>query len=247
MARRIKENKELGKKSLRRKLSESADSNPFMKSKYANLIDPEYMNILGTLWSKLRALTDKINNHLDILEEYDAKLHDVFYNFDDVDDFWLQDQWEYFTDFVKEHGCTIESANRSGSRFYIRNSFLKNLAEYSGNMVAAVDEDEVISAIYDTVLGGYAELVSNSSELDNYIDWNLEQYYESGEPTAEDIKEILNDIIDDHEYMARDGNYVFRHMNEYVDDAIEVVDYIKSFKDNQVAMYQDFIDANNFD
>ena len=57
----------------------------------------------------------------------------------------------------------------------------------------------------------------------------------------------MNEVIDDYEYLANDGNYVFKNMNEYVDDAIAVIDYIKSFKDNQVEYYQDFVDANNFD
>ena len=247
MVKFIKDDSKRQMKRRSKRLSESVSSNPFMSSKYANLIDPEYMDILGRFWTKLYALTAKINKNIDIMHWQDAKLHDVFYNFDDVDDFWLQDQWEMFEDFVKEHECELESVRHSSSKFYVRNSFLSNLADHTGNNPDAVGEGQVMYAAYDTFLGGYTELFEDAKELDAYIDWYLEKYYEAGEPTAEDIKEILDEVIDGFEYMEKDGNYVFKHLNEYVDDAIAVVDYIKSFKDNQVSYYQDFIDANNFD
>lgn len=230
-----------------RRINESLNKNPFMQSKYANLISREYMDIFGRVYNKLSALTDKINRNIDILHWQDAKLYDVFYNFDNVDELWLNDQWKMFMEYAKQHGCDIESVRSSGSKFYVTNSFINNLAEHSGHDVDEVGIGQVLYAVYDTVLGGYVELVEDAKELDDYIDWNLDEYYESGNPTAEDIEEILSEIIDDYEYMANDGNYVFKNMNEYVDDAIDVVDYIKSFKDNQVEMYQDFLDANSDD
>ena len=247
MVRKFKESRKLNRKNLRRKLRESVSNNPFTRSKYANLIDPEYMDILGTLWTKLSALTAKINQNIDIMHWQDAKLYDVFYNFDNVDDFFLDTEWQNFEDYVREHGCELEPVRRSNSKFYVRNSFLSSLADHTGNDPDEVGEGQVLSAIYDSNIGGYAELFEDAKEMDDYIDWNLEKYYEEGEPTAEGIKEILNEIIDDYEYLAKDGNYIFKYANEYVDDAIAVIDYIKSYKENQVAIYQDFLDANGFD
>lgn len=248
MVKRVKRlNERYGNRRRGKRLRESAERNPFMSSKYANLIDPEYMDILGRFWTKLSALTAKINKNIDIMHYQDAKLYDVFYNFDDVDEFWLQDQWEMFEDFVREHGCELKSVRHSNSKFYVRNSFLSSLADHAGNNPDEVGEGQVMYAVYDTVLGNYVELFDDAKELDDYIDWHLEKFYEAGEPTADDIKEILNEVIDDYEYLANDGNYVFKNMNEYVDDAIAVIDYIKSFKDNQVGYYQDFVDDHNFD
>lgn len=239
-----------------KRLRENA-GNEFGYLEYTQYVPKDVLQKLEYVRNNAIELANLINSHDYILTYTDAKLHDVFYEFDDVDDFFLDIEWQDFEEYVKEKGCKIDNFGRSSSKFYVTNDFMDEIRDLTttsggGRYINPITPEDIIFAIAETYLGN-AYLLSDVSillsdeKLNEYIHDTLMDGYDV---SLNDLAELVPEFVDDDEEYNFDvlfdiSSDEFDDARKSVQDVIDCYNYIIDFKENQVQFYQDFLDANS--
>lgn len=230
------------------------------QSEYAKYFNPELMKKYNSYFNLiLRVQNILFKQNPELLKYTDAKVHDIFVSFDNVDEIFLDDEWRTFEEFVADRNCEIIPLKRSSSKFYITNSFLNyylnnggytfDESEYDDFMETAQAIDEYVWGEWGT---GTPSVYHDEREFLKSISYWIEDNYEPGTTlddfTEDELYELFNGCWEDiigYGTMDFEESDV-RGILGCLKDAIACHDYIKQFKDNQVQIYQDFLDANDF-
>ena len=238
-----------------KRLRESA-GNEFGYLEYTQYVPKDVLQKLEYVRKNAIELANLINSHDYILTYTDAKLHDVFYEFDDVDEFFLDAKWQDFEEYVRENGCKIDSVRSSSSKFYVTNDFMDEIHDLTTSNrrgdIDPITPEDIIFAIAEAYFGN-AYLLSDVSillsdeKLNEYIHDTLMDGYDV---SLDDLAELVPEFVDDDEDYDFDilfdiSSDEFSLAKKSIQDVIDCYNYIIDFKEKQVQIYQDFLDANS--
>lgn len=239
-----------------KRLRESA-GNEFGYLEYTQYVPKDVLQKLEFVRKNAIELANLINSHDYILTYTDAKLHDVFYEFDDVDDFFLNGKWQDFEEYVKEKGCKIDAVRSSNSKFYVTNDFMDEIRNLTttnsgGRYVNPITPEDIIFAIAEACFNSAylltdASILLSDEKLNEYIHDTLMDGYDV---SLNDLAELVPEFVDDDEDYNFDilfdiSSDEFDLAKEAIENVIDCYNYIIDFKENQVQIYQGFLDANS--
>lgn len=238
-----------------KRLRESA-GNEFGYLEYTQYVPKDVLQKLEYVRNNAIELANLINSHDYILTYTDAKLHDVFYEFDDVDEFFLDIKWQDFEEYVKEKDCEIDDVRSSSSKFYVTNDFMNEIHNLTTSNrrgdIDPITPEDIIFAIAeayfaDAYLLSDVSMLLSDEKLNEYIHDTLMDGYDV---SLNDLAELVPEFVDDDEDYNFDvlfdiSSHEFNAAKKSIQNVIDCYNYIIDFKENQVQIYQDFLDANN--
>lgn len=231
--------------------------NEFGYLEYTQYVPKDVLQKLEFVRKNAIELANLINSHDYILTYTDAKLHDVFYEFDDVDDFFLDIKWQDFEEYVRDRYCELDAVRRSNSKFYVTNDFMNEIRNLTttgggGRYINPITPEDIIFAIAEAYLGNAylltdVSILLSDEKLNEYIHDTLMDGYDV---SLDDLAELVPEFVDDDEEYNFDvlfdiSSDEFNLAKEAIQDVIDCYNYIIDFKENQVQIYQDYLDANS--
>lgn len=252
MIKKINEHRTFNKNLHKNKLKEAL-ATEIGNLEYTSLIPQKYLTAINKYFDNCKKIANYLETHSYILEYTDAKLHDVFWEFDNVDDFFLTIEWENFEEYCKDIDVTIENKRGSSSKFYLNDDdgFLKNVRDLAdtdrwGNY--KIDWLDIADAVDYTYYNGTfdASVFETESILNDYLMNEVFEYYDHD--TMEDIAKAVADIIETESTF---------NIVELVPESGKLIDvlkkgpekahnYLNEFKENQVQIYQDYLNNNEY-
>jgi hypothetical protein len=178
------------------------------------------------------------------LKLHDAAFYDIDKNFplvrkaldtelfgrgwDPFNDF-CTDSYDNFIDWCQEQGINFEKMTKavwgSNSKFYLDKS---DMIELEGNR--GREQDISIQSTIDNLVDYFGYEGSFNVNEDGLVDRDyVKDWYETDEYVVLNLKDIAS------------GQF-FKDIKEHYEDVIKVYDYIKSFKDNQVENYENWLE-----
>lgn len=238
-----------------KRLKEST-GNEFGYLEYTQYVPKDVLQKLEFVRKNAIELANLINSHDYILTYTDAKLHDVFYEFDDVDDLFLDVKWQDFEEYVKEKDCEIDDVRSSSSKFYVTNDFMDEIHDLTTSNrrgdIDPITPEDIIFAIAeayfaDAYLLSDVSMLLSDEKLNEYIHDTLMDGYDV---SLNDLAELVPEFVDDDEDYNFDilfdiSSGEFNAAKKSIENVIDCYNYIIDFKKNQVQIYQDFLDANS--
>ena len=181
----------------------------------------DYLNSIENVWNEPRTLKlhDVSYQASDIIEKY--PLVKAEYREDDLFSWFCDSEYMCFEEWMKEE-------NIEDCRKYIGHTSSFYLTNIHDDRI-----DYVIANLFDAVSGCYAGIDVN--ENGRMIEYTDTEYFTE----QEQIEETQPDM----EYVAC-GEFL-KDIKEYLSDAVEIADYIDSFKKNQIECFTEFIENRN--
>ena len=218
---------------------------------YISLIDPKVMNEIKDFRTKVNEIAKLIYDNNFILSYTDTKLHDVVYNCDlgpngEWFNAFCEDQWTMFNDECDYRGIEIDWVRSSNSKFYITDEYDYVTKYIRDNMDESYNDD--LDEIADYVALAYCSenIGYTSEELYGYImtDSELEQYLLDSclwyaEHMNMNNEEAIADIM---ERWYPDDTNELSNIKNNVSKTIEAYKLIENLKDNQVDIYNDWLE-----
>ena len=216
---------------------------------YTSLVPTQTLNKLNTFFESCQKITDYVNQHSEILSYTDDKLHSLFYEFDDIDDMFLQVSWEDFEEYCKENDIEIDPIRSSSSKFYLNDedSVITTIRKYADeysctylDMVDALDELLLDVPYYISM----NDLRTDEAFNDYLMNTVMDEYDTDG--TIEDIQEAVTDICNSEPliYSIEQEAYCSDYIIKKLESVVAAYEYVQSFKDNAVDYYKDWIENN---
>lgn len=188
-----------------------------------------YNELLVKANEELKKVTDYIEEHADMFDMHDLKLHDVsYYIYSEMEkDFplcYAEVDYGYFETF-----CNIEY-----------DEFINWCEEHDINFDKMIDRVGRTSKFYLHKWNHSDKDVMLYTIIEDLKDWCACQYYtiENGQIIATDIEEYEEDTMYYLSYVAEE---LYNDFIKAIADMIEVYEYIKGFKKNQVEYFKDFL------
>lgn len=188
-----------------------------------------YKELLAKANEELKKVTDYIKEHEDMFDMHDLKLHDVsYYCYADMEkDFplcYAEEDYRYFETF-----CDCEYDN-----------FIEWCNEHDIDLEKMIDRIGRTSKFYLHKWHHSDIDVMLYTIIEDLKGWSACQYYtiEYGQIIATDIDEYEEDTMYYLSYIAEE---LYTDFLNSIADMIEVYEYIKGFKENQVEYFKDFL------
>ena len=183
----------------------------------------EYLNSIENVWNKIRTLKlhEVSYQASDIIDKYPLVKEE--YKEDDLFMWFCEDEHDCFTEWMKENNIE-DCRNYIGrtSAFYLTNINDKRIDYVIGNLIDNINN------------GFYSVDIDENGKMIHFTDTD---YYTE----QEQIEEYQADM----EYFA-DGTFL-DDVKKYLHDAVEIADYIDSFKKNQIANFTEYVECKNDD
>lgn len=188
-----------------------------------------YKELLAKANDELKKVTEYIEEHRDMFDMHDLKLHDVsYYIYRDMEkDFplcYAEEDYGYFETFCEnEYDLFIEWCNEHDIDF---EKMIDRVGRTSKFYLHKWHNSDIDIMLYTII--------------EDLKDWCACQYYtiEYGQIIATDIEEYEEDTMYYLSYIAEELYIDFLNA---IADMIEVYEYIKCFKENQVECFKNFM------
>lgn len=218
---------------------------------YISLIDPKVMKEIKDFRTKVNEIAKLIYNNNFILSYTDNKLYDVAYNCDlGPNGEWFndfcEDQWASFDDECDYHGIEQDWIRGSNSKFYLTNEDDYVTKYIRDNMDKSYNDDldeiaNFVALAYCATNIGYTseELygsIMTDSELEQYLLDSCLWYAEHMDMNNE---EAIADIM---ERWYPDDTNELNNIKNNVTKTVEAYKLIENFKDNQVDIYNNWLE-----
>ena len=178
----------------------------------------------------------------------DIDLH-LIVDFDDIDEVFLQVEWEDFETYCKENDIEIDPIRSSSSKFYLNDehSVITTIRKYADeysctylDMVDALDEILLDVPYYISM----NDLRTDEAFNDYLMNTVMDEYDTDG--TVEDIQEAVTDICNSEPliYSIEQEAYCSDYIIKVLKSVVAAYEYVQSFKDNAVDYYKDWIENN---
>ena len=201
-------------------------------------------------------VNDKINDlimeHEGLLSvlgsTYNLKLHDIAYkaNEKDYDKYFenfCSTNYQDFKEFTKEKDCDLIQVGRTSSFFIADESIIDKYECY--DLQQSNNNFEKIIFLLDYYLS--SEYISVGFNIDDMItiDYNRQLVEDIGSNLMDFFKEYREYLTDDNKRISPleifiNGFDIF--INNYFYGVTEVADYINNFKENQLKLWNEFIE-----
>lgn len=181
----------------------------------------DYLNNIENVWNESRTLKfyDVAYQASDIIEKY--PLVKAEYQEDDLFSWFCDSEYLCFEEWMKEDNIT-DCRHYIGrtSSFYLTGINDKRIDYVIGNLIDAINN------------GYYSVDIDENGKMIHFSDTD---YYTE--------QEQIDEYQPDMEYFA-DGSFL-DDVKKYMHDAVEIADYIDSFKKNQIQCFTEFIENRN--
>jgi hypothetical protein len=181
-----------------------------------------YLESIENVWNESRNLKlyDVAFQAGDILEKYPLVKEE--YKEDDLFTWFCEYEYECFTEWMNEN-------NIDDCRSYIGRTSSFYLTDIHDDSI-----EQVIYNLFDKILGYYPFDIDVEALMIPFQDTD---YYTEAE--------LIEEYQEDMEYIAN-GKFL-QDIKDYLSDAVQIADYIDTFKKNQIAGFTEYIECKNDD
>jgi hypothetical protein len=179
----------------------------------------EYLNSIENVWNETRTLKlhEVSYRASDIIDKYPLVKEE--YKEDDLFSWYCEDEYEFFTEWMEENN--IEDCRKyigRTSSFYLTDIHGRNMGE-------------TITELMEHIAGYSIDFDDNGM----MIPFTATDYYTEAE--------LIDEYQEDMTYISS-GKFL-EDIKKYLHDAVEIADYIDSFKKNQIAGFTEYIECKN--
>lgn len=202
-------------------------------------------------------VNDKINDlmmeHEGLLSvlgsTYNLKLHDIAYKANEKDydkyfELFCNINYQVFEKFTKENDCNLIQVGRTSSFFIADNESIIDKYECYDIKQSNNNFEKIIFLLDYYLNSEYTSVGFNISDMVT-IDYNKQLVEDIGSNLMDFFREYKEYLTDDNKRISPLGIFINGFdifINNYFYGITEVADYINNFKENQLKLWNEFIE-----